>query len=159
MDWKKLKAEYIAGGISYRKLAEKHKVPFHTLRKQAAKEHWRELRDECVAKTATKIVELESDKNALRMERLLRVSDDLLDVVEEAVKSFKAGELALDRTALKSLSGTIKDIRDIQNIKTELDIEEQKARIANLKKQAEKDDNNINEVAVVIAGGDSDWQK
>ena len=159
MDWKKLKAEYIAGGISYRKLAEKHKVPFHTLRKQAAKEHWRELRDECVAKTATKIVELESDKNALRMERLLRVSDDLLDVVEEAVRSFKAGELALDRTALKSLSGTIKDIRDIQNIKTELDIEEQKARIANLKKQAEKDDNNINEVAVVIAGGDSAWQK
>lgn len=159
MDWKKLKAEYIAGGISYRKLAEKHNVPFHTLRKQAAKEHWRELRDECIAKTATKIVELESDKNALRMERLLKVSDDLLDVVEEAVASFKAGELALDKTALKSLSSTIKDIKDIQNIKTELDIEEQKARIANLRKQAEKDDNNISEVAVVIAGGDSAWQK
>lgn len=159
MDWKKLKAEYIAGGISYRKLAEKHNVPFHTLRKQAAKEHWRELRDECIAKTATKIVELESDKNALRMERLLKVSDDLLDVVEEAVASFKAGELALDKAALKSLSGTIKDIKDIQNIKTELDIEEQKARIANLRKQAEKDDNNVSEVAVVIAGGDSAWQK
>ena len=38
MDWKKLRAEYIAGGTSYRKLAEKHNVSFHTLRKQAAKE-------------------------------------------------------------------------------------------------------------------------
>ncbi len=140
MDWKKLKAEYIAGGISYRKLADKHKVPFHTLRKQAAKEKWRELRDECAAKTATKIVELESDKNAMRMERLLKVSDDLLDVVEMAVKEVKTGELVLDRTALKSLSGTIKDIKDIQNIKTKLDIEEQKARIANLKRQAEREE-------------------
>ena len=159
MDWKKLKAEYIAGGISYRKLAEKHNVPFHTLRKQAAKEHWRELRDECVAKTATKIVELESDKNAERMKRLLQVSDDLLDAVEEAVQAFKVGDLLLDKTALKSLSSTIKDIKDIQNIKTELDIEEQKARIANLRRQAEQDGNNISEVAVVIAGGDESWQK
>ena len=160
VDWKKLKAEYIAGGISYRKLAEKHNVPFHTLRKQAAKENWRALRDECIAKTATKIVELESDKNAERMNRLLKVSDDLLDVVEQAVRSFKDGDsIVLDKTVLKSLSGTIKDIRDIQNIKTELDIEEQKARIANLRRQAEKDDNNINEVAVVIAGGDSSWQE
>lgn len=158
MDWKKLKAEYIAGGISYRKLAEKHNVPFHTLRKQAAKEHWRELRDECIAKTATKIVELESDKNALRMERLLKVSDDLLEVVEEAVRSFKVGELIMDRTALKSLSGTIKDIRDIQNIKTELDIEEQKARIANLKRQADSD-NVDTTVTVVFDDEISKWSK
>lgn len=159
MDWKKLKAEYIAGGISYRKLAEKHNVPFHTLRKQAAKEHWRELRDECIAKTATKIVELESDKNAMRMERLLRVSDDLLDAVEQAVHSFKVGELLLDKSALKSLSGTIKDIKDIQNIKTELDIEEQKARIANLKKQAEKEDAVDATVTVVFDDEISKWAK
>ena len=140
MDWKKIKTEYIAGGTSYRKLAEKHTVPFHTLRKKAAKEHWKDLRDEAAAKAATKIVELEANRQADRYERLLRVSDDLLDVVEEAVRSFKVGDLLLDRTALKSLSGTIKDIKDIQNIKTELDIEEQKARIANLKRQAEKDE-------------------
>lgn len=158
MDWKKLKAEYIAGGISYRKLAEKHKVPFHTLRKQAAKEHWRELRDEAAAKAATKIVELEANKQVERYKRLLRVSDDLLGVVEEAVRSFKVGDLLLDRTALKSLSGTIKDIKDIQNIKTELDIEEQKARIANLKKQAERDEDSrdvsveISEEAVEYCG-------
>ena len=64
----------------------------------------------------------------------------------------------LDKGALKSLSGTIKDIKDIQNIKTELDIEEQKARIANLRKQAEAE-NTTNEVAVIIAGGETSWQE
>jgi transposase-like protein len=137
VDWKKLKAEYIAGGTSYRKLAEKHNVSFHTLRKQAAKENWKALRDETTAKTVTKIIEIESDKQAERMKRLLTVSDKLLACVEDAVEQFQAGELMLEKGALKSLSGTIKDIKDIQSLKTELDIEEQKARIAILKKQAE----------------------
>ena len=159
VDWKKLKAEYIAGGTSYRKLTAKYGDPLSTLKRVAHDEDWVGLREQCKAKTATKIVELESDKNALRMERLLKVSDDLLDAVEEAVRSFKVGDLVLDKTALKSLSGTIKDIKDIQNIKTELDIEEQKARIANLRRQAEKDEDTTSEVAVIIAGGDASWQE
>jgi DNA-binding GntR family transcriptional regulator len=139
VDWKKLRAEYIKGGTSYRKLADKYNVSFHTLRKQAAKENWKALRDEVATKTVTKIVEIESDNQAERMRRLLTVSDKLLSVVEDAVNKFQAEELLLDRTALKSLSGTIKDIKDIQSLKTALDIEEQKARIAILKKQAEAD--------------------
>ena len=139
MDWKKLRAEYIAGGTSYRKLAEKYDVSFHTLRKQAAKENWKALKDETASKTVTKIIEMESDKQAERMKRLLNVSDKLLEAVEDAVNKFQVGELLLEKGALKSLSGTIKDIKDIQNLKTELDIEEQKARIAILKKQAEMD--------------------
>ena len=150
MDWKKAKAEYIAGGTSYRKLAEKHKVPFHTLRKVAAKEKWYDLRNETSAKAAIKIVEIESTKQAERMKKLLTVSDKLLEAVEDAVNQFKAGELMLDKGALKSLSGTIKDIKDIQSLKSALDIEEQKARIAILKKQAEADDNNDTEVLVTF---------
>ena len=151
MDWKKLRAEYIAGGTSYRKLAEKYDVSFHTLRKQAAKENWKALRDETTAKTVTKIIEIESDKQADRMKRLLTVSDKLLMAVEDAVEQFQAGELMLDKGALKSLSGTIKDIKDIQSIKTELDIEEQKARIAILKKQAEGEQTNT-DIKVTIEG-------
>ena len=150
MDWKKLKAEYIKGGTSYRKLAEKHNVSFHTLRKQAAKENWKALRDEVTAKSVTKIIEIESDNQAERMKRLLTVSDKLLLAVEDAVEKFQAGELLLDKGALKSLSGTIKDIKDIQNIKTQLDIEEQKARIAILKKQAEADTNGSTEVSITF---------
>ena len=150
MDWKKIKAEYIAGGTSYRKLAGKHKVSYNTLAKVAAKENWGSLKQETAEKITTKIVEIESDKQADRMKRLLTVSDKLLTAVEDAVDKFQAKELLLDRAALKSLSGTIKDIKDIQSIKTELDIEEQKARIAILRKQAEADANGSTEVSITF---------
>ena len=158
MDWKRIKAEYIAGGTSYRKLCEKYGVPLGTLKRIAHNEGWVGLREQCKSKAVTKIIEIESDKQADRMKRLLTVSDKLLEAVEDAVDRFYAGELMLDKSALKSLSGTIKDIKEIQNIKTELDIEEQKARIANLRKQAESE-NTTNEVAVTIAGGEASWQE
>lgn len=159
MDWNAIKTEYITTNTSYRKLAEKYGVTYNNIGIVSRRENWKKLREEFNAKTVSKIVAMESNKQAERYKRLLKVSDDLLEVVEEAVKQFKCGELMLDKTALRSLSGTIKDIKDIQNIKTELDIEEQKARIANLKKQAEKDDNTFSEVSVVIAGGEESWQK
>lgn len=151
MDWKKLKAEYIAGGISYRKLAEKHKVSYNTLAKVAAKEDWSSLKQKTAEKITSKIIELESDKQAERMKRLIDVSDKLLAAVEDAVDKFKAEELICDKGVLKQLSGTIKDIKDIQNIKTQLDIEEQKARIAILRKQAEAGEDKNDTVRVVIA--------
>ena len=99
MDWKQLKREYIAGGTSYRKLAEKHKVSYNTLAKVAAKENWGSLKQETAEKITTKIIEIESDKQAERMKRLLTVSDMLLDAVEDAVSKFKAKELMLDKGA------------------------------------------------------------
>lgn len=158
MDFKKPKQEYITGNISTRKLAEKYGVSYHTLRKVAVKEKWTALRDEFRQKSASKIVDIESDKQAYRMKRLLTVSDELLDVVEDAVRSFKVGDLLIDKTALKSLSSTIKDIKDIQNIKTQLDIEEQRARIANLQKQAQADERH-EEIKVTIASGLEEYSK
>lgn len=140
MDWKKIKAEYIAGGTSYRKLAEKYGESLSNIKRVAKNERWVELKNQCQTKAATKIVEIESDKQAERMKKLLTVSDKLLEAVEDAVNQFQAGELMLDKGALKSLSSTIKDIKDIQSIKSSLDIEEQKARIAVLKRQAIDDE-------------------
>ena len=140
--WKKIKTEYVSSGTSYRKLAEKYGVPLKTLERHGRDEKWVDLKRQADGKAAAKIVEIESDKQAERMKRLLTVSDKLLQAVEDAVEQFQAGELLLEKGALKSLSGAIKDIKDIQSIKSELDIEEQKARIAILKKQAESSEDN-----------------
>lgn len=158
MDWRKIKAEYIAGNTSYRKLGDKYGCSKDVLAKRARDEGWVALKRQCAQKTATKIVEMESSKQAERFNRLLTVSDKVLAAVEQAVDKFDAQELVLDKSALKSLSGTIKDIKDIQSIKTDLDIEEQKARIAILKRQAEQSDG-PSEITVTIAGGDPKWQE
>lgn len=158
MDWSKLKREYIAGGTSYRKLAEKHGVSFSTLRKVAAKEGWTELRDKARAKADTKLTDLISDQQAERFKRLQDVTDMLLDNLENIVTKVTLEEMILDKYTLKQITGALKDIKDIQNIKSGLDLEEQKARIAILKKQAESDDDSDTAVKITIEGGDEEWQ-
>lgn len=46
VDWQKIKAEYLQGGTSYRKLAEKYEVSFSTLKQRAIKEKWANLRED-----------------------------------------------------------------------------------------------------------------
>ena len=43
-NWKKIAKEYISTDIAMRPLAEKHKVPFSTLRVHAKREEWSEKR-------------------------------------------------------------------------------------------------------------------
>ena len=90
MDWKKIKAEYIAGGTSYRKLADKYGVSFSTLRKVAAKEQWTELRNKTGAKRDTKIVdsvsETEAKKAVDKLARVTDLTDMLLDKIEQAIE-------------------------------------------------------------------------
>ena len=156
MDFSKLKKEYLKGNTSYRKLAEKYGVPFGTLRKVAAKEKWTELRDELRIKTDTKTVEVLSTREAERAERLLSASDRLLERIEGLIEEFTSGEVMLDKTTLKQLTGALKDIKDIQGIKNPIDIEEQRARIAKLRKEAE-DEGRTSEIAITIEGGEDSW--
>ncbi len=135
-EWMKIKADYIRGEISYRKLADKYKVSFDTLRKRAAKENWRALRDKAGARAATKLVETQADRKVDRLQRIIDVSDKLLCVVENTLQNIEDGIESADRATLRQLAGTIKDIKDTQNLKTELDLEEQRQRIAMMKKRS-----------------------
>lgn len=47
----------------------------------------------------------------------------------------------VDRSGLKAISSALRDIKEVQMLKTELDRQEQQARIDNLRKQADKDEN------------------
>ena len=150
-DFKKIKAEYIKGGTSYRKLAKKYGVPLTTLERKAKNEKWTELRRQTERKAEAIIVENEANRQAERMNRLLAVSDKLLEAVEKAVDGFVSEDLVFDKSVLKSLSGAIRDIKEIQSIKSALDIEEQKARISKLQKEAEKEDESDKNIEVVLS--------
>ena len=67
-NWKKIRAEYIKGGISQRKLAEKYGIPVSTLMRRAQTENWVNSRTDCECKTDAKLVqkiaESESDQLA-----------------------------------------------------------------------------------------------
>lgn len=159
VDWDKIKAEYISGDTSYRKLCAKYNVGFTTLKEKARKEKWTQLREQCDTKTDTEIVDIVSRERAKDFVRLMNVTDKLLGIVEEAIDKASIGELVIDRALLKQFSGTLKDIKDIKSIKSELDIEEQRAKIDLLKKQAEVGTKADPTVIVKFEDGVSEWAK
>ena len=141
MDWNKLKAEYIAGGISYRKLAEKHGVSFNTLKDIAVGEKWTDLRQQAHNDATTKIIQTVVEENTNYAASIYDVADKLL----EKILSMLSQE-GLTTQNIKHLTSAIKDIKDIKDIKSEIDLKEQNARIDKLRKEinGEKEDTNIN---------------
>ena len=199
MDWKKIKAEYIAGGTSYRKLAQKYEVKLSALRNVAEKEKWVELKTQTQLKSNTKLVDSLSDKEAKKaVDKLARVTDltdMLLDKIEQAIEELdiqlyknvvKTKEIEynntlrpdkptkeiiheeekvievktiVDRSGLKAIASSLRDIKEIQMLKSELDKKEQEARIAKLQREAEKEDDSTNEIEVIFNAGSEEWNE
>lgn len=90
VDWLKIKHDYINGGGSYRKLAEKYGVSASSLMQVAAKEKWSEEKKKQLskieAKTKQKAVEEIAKREADRVARLLSITDKFVDRIEQAVK-------------------------------------------------------------------------
>lgn len=61
------------------------------------------------------------------------------EVVDE-VTTIRQTETIIDRSGLKAISSALRDLKDVQMLRSELDKQEQEARIANLRRQADKDD-------------------
>ena len=86
MSWRKIKAEYIAGGISQRALSEKYGIPFGTLQRRTRKEQWTKKRREAEEKAMEKVSQKKAEEvadNALLLEKiktkLLKKLDSMVD--------------------------------------------------------------------------------
>jgi hypothetical protein len=157
-DWNEIKTEYITDSkSSYRKIAEKYDISFDTLKHRATKEEWAKLKGQFNQKVTTKTIDKEINKKVDRATRLMSVTDKLLDKVEQVIDEINVGSLVVEKGFVKQISGALKDIKDIQGVKSERDIREQEARIRNLEKQAEASDDKPNEITITIAGGDKSW--
>ena len=137
-DWSKIKTEYITTDTSYRKLAEKHGLDQATIARRAKKEGWVSKRQQNASRTQAKIVNAISNKQVDRAANLISVADILLDKVKSLLET--DAEVLSDTQSMKHISGVLKDIKEIQMIRSDADMREQEARIANLQRQATKDE-------------------
>jgi Glu-tRNA(Gln) amidotransferase subunit E-like FAD-binding protein len=135
LDWNKLKAEYIAGGTSYRKLAEKYGIDRNAVQRVAKREKWCELKSQAKAKSETKMVDTIAKDISKKSVKIDDVADKLLDKISDLLENFE-----LDTQSIKHLTSSLKDIKDIKGIKSKLDIKEQEARIDKLRKDAMEED-------------------
>ena len=154
-DWQKIKTEYITTDTSYRKLARKYGVSHVQIGNVGKQENWVELRRQHLDKTLTKTVDTISNKQVDRATKLISVADLLLDKVKSLVEGNP--ELLVSTQSIKNLSGVLKDIKEVQMIRSDADLREQEARIKKLQKEAEQEDTNTEVVITFGSGGKKEW--
>ena len=154
-DWQAIKTEYITTDTSYRKLAQKYGVSATQICNVGRDEKWVEQREQFLSKTTAKTLEKISQQEANRAARIHSVADKLLNKIEAMVD----GEKPLDTKGLRALTAAVKDLKEIQSVKSALDEREQKARIANLEKQADKESDNKEPIQVIIGGDLMEYSK
>jgi uncharacterized protein YjcR len=134
-DWKAIKTEYITTDTSYRKLAQKYGVSTTQICNVGRDEKWVEQREQYLNNTTAKTIEKISQQEANRAAKIHSVADKLLLKIEALAE--RPGMMPKD---VRSLVAAVKDLKEIQSVRSDLDRQEQEARIANLRKNAEKDD-------------------
>ena len=187
-NWKKIKTEYITTDTSYRKLAEKYGIHYKVISERGKAEGWVELRAQHRNKTITKALDIISDRQADQMAGLVTQAAEALLVQamtaigqldrpvtrhKHTIENEEDGEKttteweelattagAVNVAAVRHLATALKDISQVLGLKTELDRKEQEARIAKLRKEAEKDDDGgADVIEVVFAAGPEEWNE
>ena len=182
-DWKKIKIEYITTYTSYRKLAQKYGIHYKVISDRGKAEGWVELRSQHRANTLTKTMEKVSEKQSDKMARIDDLADKLLVKLEQAITELdrhiivhknkvetEDGEETteyreavaggvVDRQGLKQIASALRDIKEVKMLRSELDKQEQEARIANLRRQSDKDENDSSMIEVVFAAGPEEWNE
>ena len=155
VDWKKIKAEYIAGGVSYRELCEKYGVSESSMRKKAAKEQWTELRNTVDTKNEQKLVERLSEETVNIDEKYFKLVDKLMSKAEQVIEDMPIWQ----PTNLKEMATALKYLKECKGVKSDLDIKEQNARIAKLEREANEQKTETQSVIVHLEGDVEKWSK
>ena len=186
-NWTKIRTEYVTGSIGQRELAKKHGVPLRTLQDRSRSEGWveqrREHRSATVAKACSKI----SDEQADQMAReLTAAAGELLTMVRQGiqhlnrpVRSHKykvegedGSEITtewltqddpngiVDLKGAKAAANALRDVYAILGLKTELERQEQEARIAALRaRAAAQEGGGPEEIVVTFDAGPEEWNE
>lgn len=132
MNWRKIKAEYIAGGISQRALAEKYGVPFGTLQRRTRKEQWTAKRKAAEEKAIEKVSQKKAEEVADNAVTLERIKQKLLGKLEGMIDAYPDRNVAEMRKKengalliyrMKDIAAVYAALED-KTIKASVDIED-----------------------------------
>lgn len=147
-DWDAIKAEYIAGGISYRKLAEKHGVSPTTLTKKAIAGKWADKRQQAESKRTARTIEKVAAAGSKVDVRASTIAMQLLQKISNAMDHIDA----MDSEAIQRYASAIERLQRVAFEKSVADLEEQKARIAKLQREAEAQQEQSTTITVKLEG-------
>lgn len=76
------------------------------------------------------------EKQAVRSAKIIDVAEKLLDKISDTIDAMDV----IDSQSLKHFTSALKDLKDIKGFKSDIDLREQEARIRNLEKQAQEEE-------------------
>lgn len=185
-NWEKIATEYITGDIGQVKLAQKHGVPLRTLQDRCRAEGWVAQKKAHRGATVAKAVEKISDAQAEQMAvELTAAAGELLAMVRTGIRSLNRPvrghtetieqdgittrqewttldepDGQVDMRGAKAAANALRDVYAILGLKTELERQEQEARIAALRaKAAQADGNEPGEITVTFDAGPEGWNE
>lgn len=123
-DWNLIRAEYIAGGISQRKLAEKHGVSADVLMQKANRESWKKDRDDAVSKALALVQQKSATAIAENVEVAAELKKQLLARLKQIEKAYPIDATEVrskvgNKTAvfrIRDLTAAYKDLTDDMNL-------------------------------------------
>lgn len=149
-DWKKIKHEYITDiTTSYRSLSKKYGVTRNQICNKSKTEGWIARRRQYFDETSTAMLDAKATQDVDNAIAIQRVASDLVKKIGEALTMIEPGDIVKLNTCAGALN-------KLSNVKDDADLEEQRARIAKLRKEI--DDNSPARVEVVLSNaGPDDW--
>lgn len=148
VQWDAALTDYISDpDSSYRKIAAKYGMSPSAVSDRARRGNWPALKEAQQRKLILKASNRVIDSSARRLARMLEVSDQILAQIEAIVGD---PTQRIDPQSLKQITGAMKDLKEIQMIRSALDDREQKARILHLERQVEEYQSGSNAIEVRI---------
>lgn len=136
INWEAAKAEYIAGGISQRELAEKYGVTERMVADRSAREGWTKQRERCRRKTVEKAIDKVSTQKARSLANIMLAADKMADRLAANIDILDSARDTSD--IAKALKYTIDTIHQVYGIQTPAQLHRQKMDEEKLKIERER---------------------
>jgi len=163
--WSDIKADFLATNLTLNEIAKKYHISISTLKKTAATEHWTQEREAIIHETkrprppkkrnqkkepTTELVPITSvdiiEAKRERLDKFMEITDMMMDRILSAMTSSEV----ISAYSLKMLASALRDLREMQGLnKSELDIEEQMARIAKIRSETKTVDVDVSNQILV----------
>ena len=149
VDWVAVRMAYVTGNVGYAQIAKKYGVSTSIVQKHMAKEGWVEEKKRYQAELAKRKASNIAKSEAAKRERIFEVADKMLDIIEQGLAD---GTIPGNGKGFRDVTGALKDIKDIKELRNPLEEQEQIARIERLRAETKRAQEMVNaDITITIA--------
>lgn len=138
-DWDAMRAEYIAGGVTYADIGRKYGVNPNTVGQHAAREKWSAMRKKAIKTARNKVAESIGRQQGKDLAQMIRATESFATSLEgllEAISDNPEGLLA-DLRGVESIAGALRKTTD--NLRELYGIPTQAQRLARERLEIERE--------------------